>query len=407
MFPFDDHLTAQPGLTAWFEALDSLLLELAPLWKPQPFKQRRPAWCEAHPDMATTLLALDDARYQELFCDTAALQTFLSQYIPGFSGLQTLTRLPEAVLQAAKAERHLDWEIPGRKWQQIDRFSRALGPLSGPLLDWCGGKGHLGRVLALRHQLPVTTLEHNAKLCAEGERLATRAGVRQIFHQVDVLSPGSPSLAGLHPVALHACGELHRSLVRRVLDEGLQAVDIAPCCYHLGSEEHYRPFNEQARLRLARDDLRLAVTGSATSSARERRLRDQEMAWKLGFIELRSTLCKDHGYQNLRPVDKRWLKEGFEAFCRALAARECLELTTGIDWQHYEALGWRRQAEVMRLSLPRHAVSRALELWLVLDMALVLEQHGYHVRLQSFCPRHISPRNLLLSARRRASTGPN
>jgi hypothetical protein len=391
----------KPGtLRAQFETIEKALLKLAPLWKPQPFKQRRPPWCESHPELAEALLALDGDTYARLFHNDDALQSFLAQYVPDFSGLQALTQLPESSPQTQRAERHLDWEIPGRKWQQIDRFSRAIGTVHGALLEWCGGKGHLGRVLAMRNQVPVTTLEHNGELCAEGERLAMRAGVQQVFHQVDVLSPLSPALGGFHTVALHACGELHRTLLRRVIADGLEAVDIAPCCYHLGSGERYQAFNEYARLQLSRDDLRLAVTGNATSSPREVRLRDREMAWKLGFIELRNVLQNDDGYQNLRPVDKRWLKAGFEDFCHALASRECLELPKGIDWQHYETLGWQRQREVMRLSLPRHAVRRGLELWLVLDMALALRQHGYEVRLQNFCPPYISPRNILLSARR-------
>ena len=298
------------------------------------------------------------------------------------------------------AERHLDWEIPGRKWQQIDRFSQAIAPIETSVLEWCGGKGHLGRVLALRHGIQVKTLEYDAALCTHGERLATRAGVQQIFQAVDVLSPQLPSLAGYHAVALHACGELHRTLLRNAIAAGLASVDIAPCCYHLGSGEVYRPFNTDARLQLTRDDLRLAVTGNATSSARELRLRDREMAWKLGFITLRADLSGDEGYRNLRPVDKSWLRGDFETFCRLLAAREGVDLDGDIDWPDYEAGGWQRQREVMRLSLPRHAVRRALELWLVLDMALALQNHGYEVRLQSFCPTHISPRNILLSARR-------
>jgi len=394
--------TDTQALHQWFEGLDELLSELSAIWKPQPFKHRRPAWCDEHPQLEEELLALDDAGYQQLFADEGSLQAFLSGHIEAFAGLQALTHVPEAAIQTGKAEAHLDWEIPGRKWQQIDRFVRAMGKVNGPLLEWCGGKGHLGRVLALRKQVPVRTLEVDAELCTQGEQLARRAGVEQVFHRVDVLSPHSPPLSGLHPVALHACGELHRKLLRRVIDEGLEAVDLAPCCYHLGCGEHYRPFSEGARLTLRRDDLRLAVTGHATASRRELEQRDQEMAWKLGFIELRYRLQGNDEYQDLRPVDRRWLKLGFEGFCRALAGRESLALPAGIDWQGFEAQGWRRQHEVMRLSLPRHAVRHALELWLVLDMALELQQAGYEIRLQRFCPAYISPRNLLLSARRRA-----
>ena len=54
----------------------------------------------------------------------------------------------------------------------------------------------------------------------------------------------------------------------------------------------------------------------------------------------------------------------------------------------------------MRLSIVRHAFRRPLEVWLALDLGLFLEGAGYEVSLGTFCPRRLTPRNLLLSARR-------
>jgi len=64
----------------------------------------------------------------------------------------------------------------------------------------------------------------------------------------------------------------------------------------------------------------------------------------------------------------------------------------------FEANGWRRQREVMRLSIVRHAFRRALEVWLALDLAVYLKNRGYVVELGSFCERQLTPRNLLISA---------
>jgi len=41
---------------------------------------------------------------------------------------------------------------------------------------------------------------------------------------------------------------------------------------------------------------------------------------------------------------------------------------------------------------------RPLELWLVLDQALFLQEQGYSVKLATFCPASLTPRNLLLTA---------
>ena len=40
----------------------------------------------------------------------------------------------------------------------------------------------------------------------------------------------------------------------------------------------------------------------------------------------------------------------------------------------------RRQREVMRLSIVRHAFRRPLELWLLLDMAVFLEEQGWQAQ---------------------------
>jgi len=54
----------------------------------------------------------------------------------------------------------------------------------------------------------------------------------------------------------------------------------------------------------------------------------------------------------------------------------------------------------MRLSVVRHVFRRPLEIWLALDLAVYLENRGYTVDLGSFCARQLTPRNLLISARR-------
>jgi hypothetical protein len=74
-------------------------------------------------------------------------------------------------------------------------------------------------------------------------------------------------------------------------------------------------------------------------------------------------------------------------------------LAGSIDWDRYEALGWQRQHETMRLSLVRHAFRRAIEVWLVLDLVNYLIGKGYEVGLCTFCERELTPRNILISAR--------
>ncbi len=336
--------------------------------------------------------------------DDVALQQLLSRHIPALAQFAALCELsPRTTTALNPISPHLSWAVPGRKWSQIEAFAQAIGPVQLPLLEWCGGKGHLGRLLAVQWQQPATTLDRDEGLCAAGEALAQRARVEQCFAVVDVLTPAAAShLPGHHAIALHACGELHRTLVRHAVAAQLPAFDIAPCCYHLqfGKSGNYQPFTPLATLQLGVDDLRLSVTETVTSSARVVSQRDQEMAWKLGFDRLYRDLSGAQHYHPIKSVEKAWLQRGFIGFCHTLAAREGLVIGDAVDWSHYEALGWRLRHEVMRLNLVRYSMRRPLELWLILDMACYLNEAGYSVILGSFCDRQITPRNLLLSARR-------
>ena len=379
-----------------------MLSEYQWLWRPQPYKGR-PAWCQRLPALTAQLLALSDEALALLDVDNAALLKLLAGHIPELAEFAALCEVqPRITTPLNPISPHLSWAIPGRKWSQIESFAQSIGPIDRPLLEWCGGKGHLGRLLAVQWQQPATTLDRDEGLCDAGAALAQRARVTQRFEVVDVLTPAAiAQLPGHHAIALHACGELHRTLVRQAVAARLPAFDIAPCCYHLqfGKTGNYQPFTPMTTLQLGVDDLRLSVTETVTSSARVVSQRDQEMAWKLGFDRLYRDLSDEHYYHPIKSVEKVWLQLGFAGFCHTLAAREGFAIGAKIDWSHYEALGWQLRHEVMRLNLVRYSLRRPLELWLVLDMACYLNEQGYRVELGSFCDRQITPRNLLLSAR--------
>ncbi len=390
-----------PFIAPRFAHLEGLLADLAWLWRPQPFREVRPDWTVRLPELARALLALEDGEVARLENDGAALVRLLAQHLPVLTELEVLACLPErTALTSSRTTSRAQWEIPGRKWAQIEAFAYAVGDVRGPLLEWCGGKGHLGRLLALQQGVAVETLELDGGLCAEGKRLAGRVGAPQHFLVEDALSAqASALLSGRHVVALHACGDLHRALVREGVTAGVAALDIAPCCYYRAADRVYRPWSALARLELGRDDLRLAVTETVTAPPRETRLRERERAWKLGFDRLRREISGEERYVSFKPTPKAWLNLGFRGFCEALASRQGLALPGHVGWDRLEQEGWERLGEVKRLSLVRHVFRRPLEVWLVLDLANYLARHGYQTEVGTFCPRQVTPRNILLSAR--------
>lgn len=382
-------------------SLDQVLHGTRSLWHPQPFRDARPAWCGEYPALSGELLALADAEVEVLNNEGDAARVFLARHLPEVAGLESLADLPiRAATPRVEHGARWAWEIPGRKQQQIEAFAAAARPSAVPVLDWCAGKGHLGRLLALQWQLGVNSLEIDPVLCHEGAQLAAKARVEQNFLCQDALTATGCFLPNQHAVALHACGNLHRTLIRDGAEAGVARFDVAPCCYHRGVADFYQPLSGVLQTGLTRDDTRLAVTETVTASPRLRRQRDKEMAWKLGFDALRRVVTGEASYRSFKPVPAAWFRDDFAGFARQMAQREGLLLATQTALAEFEQAGWRRQREVMRLSIVRHAFRRSLEVWLVLDLAMFLERQGYDVQLGSFCARQLTPRNLLISAQR-------
>ena len=379
--------------------LDALLLQFHALWHPQPFREIRPAWCRQWPVLADELLALSDTEVVRLNDDGAAALALLARHLPDVAALAPLVDLPARPRLALTGYGpHWAREIPGRKLQQIEAFAASSRCCGQPVIDWCGGKGHLGRLLAQQWQMPVQTLEIDPVLCREGEALSRRSALQHEFVVADALTAADAPAAGQQVVALHACGDLHRRLISRGAEARVARFDIAPCCYYRGVAERYQPLSSALQLVLSRDDTRLAVTESVTAAPRETRRRDRAIAWKLGFDSYRRAVSGDV-YKNFKPVPEPWVRGSFADFLVQMNRREGLPAVEIAGIAAFEAAGWQRQGEVMRLSIVRHAFRRALEIWLGLDLAVFLEEQGYTVDLGSFCERRLTPRNLLISAR--------
>lgn len=402
--------------------LETLLLDHQGLWRPQPFKVATPDWCASHPALAAELLALDDEAVDRLSVDNPALIDLVAGHEASLAELAELIDLPSAPVPedaGPPGEPRLFTDVPGRKQAQIAAYAAAIGAPRAPMLEWCSGKGHLGRLLAHRWHWPVASLEIDAALCEAGEALARRARVdcMQHFIRADALAAGSARhLAGRHAVALHACGDLHTRLVAGAVEQASPAFDLAPCCYYRTANETYRPFAETA-LTLSHDDLHLAVTETVTASARQRRQSRRALAWKLGWLEWRNHLAGETGYRPFPPVPEAWLAGDFAQFVERMQAREARRREPARaaldndepappsprpadDCSRFEALGQARAARMLRLQLVRLAFRRPLEIWLLMDMAVHLERHGYAVAVGPFCAPSLTPRNLLLSARR-------
>ncbi|MCD8547932.1 MAG: hypothetical protein LRY38_05765 [Aeromonadaceae bacterium] len=135
-----------------------------------------------------------------------------------------------------------------------------------------------------------------------------------------------------------------------------------------------------------------------------RRLRWQELSWRLTFDALQRDLRGENSYLPLPSFAKGLLAGELTAFIDWAAQTKGLILPAPLDLAPYQQQAEIRLAQVLRMELVLGLFRRPVELWLVLDYALYLEEQGYVVSLGEFCERPLTPRNLLLQAHRRADS---
>ncbi|EZP63718.1 methyltransferase [Pseudomonas sp. RIT357] len=387
---------------ARFRALDAFLIEHQGLWRPRPFTQRQLPWENEYPELAQWLrqrsLADAEANHNQPhdLLAPAPFPQFASQALQ----LSTVDKLPTQPLQPAAHRLNVD--VPGRKWQQIEAFGAALQFAQTPRhwLDWCAGKGHLGRRLLHTGQ-QLTCLEYDPALIASGQALSEHHGLPVTHRLQDVMADVAIS-AEHTPVALHACGDLHVRLLQVASAAGCKQLALAPCCYNRIQGDTYQPLSDAGRastLLLSLDDLGLPLSETVTAGKRVRLQRDTSMARRLGFDQLQRLLRGCDEYLPTPSLPTHWLDKPFADYCRELARLKGLS-TGEQDWAALEAHGWQRLAEVRNLELVRGLFRRPLELWLVLDRALFLSERGYRVEVGSFCDPTLTPRNLMVLAER-------
>lgn len=384
-----------------FQALDSFLLEHQGLWRPRPFTQLHLPWEREHP-------ALSQWLRQRSLVDADTPPAHAPEPYPQLAAqCQALSAVGElSTVDLAAASPRLKVDVPGRKWQQIEAFAGCLDFAQPPThwLDWCAGKGHLGRRL-LGPAQQLTCLEYDPALVLAGQQLSQHHHLPAQHHLQDVMAADAGAqLNSQHtPVALHACGDLHVRLMQLASASGCRQLAIAPCCYNRTRGPRYQALSSAAQasaLSLSIDDLGLPLSETVTAGNRVRRQRDQSMARRLGFDLLQRQLRGCDEYLPSPSLPSHWLQKTFAQYCHDLAELKGLQVTGTPDWAALEHAGWARLAQVRNLEQLRNLFRRPLELWLVLDRALYLGEQGFDVRLGTFCPYPLTPRNLMLLAER-------
>jgi hypothetical protein len=393
-----------------FIQLDALLCDFQAVWRARPFIDDNMGWQQQLPELNQALLALSDDKFTA-FDDEAVLLQWLADFLPELCFVNQLSIAPfdGELIDMAK---FADVGIPGRKKQQIIGFTSVVNQfvgrspdLKGGILDWCSGKGHLAKHLHSVLGQNVTCLEYDKVLCDAGEREVEKLKFGIQFIEQDVLEPISSAVthAASLNTALHACGDLHVSMMNCAVKASSAHIALSPCCYHLTKQTHYKKLSataKQSTLVLDKNDLRLAVLQTVTAGTRVRRLREQELVWRIGFDLWQRLATGEDQYRSMPSINKQWLSGSFVDYCAFMAKAEQLPLVENVDSEVLLIQARCKHKQIIRLEKVRLAFRKAMEYWLLLDRVLYLEEQGYKVEIRLFCDEKTTPRNALILARR-------
>ncbi|WP_235869319.1 hypothetical protein [Veronia nyctiphanis] len=133
-----------------FKVLDHFLKQHQTLWREKPFEAERLLWSESYPALCNWLdmQTLSDLAVWKQ--SPRQLNDVVSEMVSGLDKVNDIIDLPRRrFTKEPKDLGRLSTGIPGRKWSQILAFDQSLEAGGSQWLEWCGGKGYLGRLLAV------------------------------------------------------------------------------------------------------------------------------------------------------------------------------------------------------------------------------------------------------------------
>jgi hypothetical protein len=400
-------LTTTAEFNRRFIEISDCLVEHRSLWSSKPFEGIPPIWATSFPELSHWLMALDNQQYSHYSANIDDLNSAISTFIPAIKHLQDISKLKSFNTTVTNSEySHINTGVAGRKWQQICDFSavfdQTINPIKTPIVEWCAGKSHLGRLLNLTTKQAVTALELDPVICLSGQQLAQRDQAFVNHINCNVIEQGEQHINSCHTVvALHACGDLHTHLLSIAGSIKPDMLAIAPCCYQLTKNQQkiwLSSIGQQSGLPLSRDDLKIALMDTVIATKRNINIRNKFNEWRLGFDELQRVCLASNRYLPVPALPEKLLKGSFEEFCDYVAKIKKIEIKEPINYQKFEKLGVERYKKTQRYALVRYVFRRPLEILLNLDYCLFLQQHNYSVQLGEFSDYQTTPRNIMLLA---------
>jgi SAM-dependent methyltransferase len=312
--------------------------------------------------------------------------------------------MPALVQASAPASGLRPGETP-RKRAQVDAFRALVLSVAAKatrVVDVGSGHGHLTRAIAERTENPVVGLERDAVLAGRARALSEERGPQ--FVVTDVLRDGLTPRPGDCLVGLHACGELGDAMVTTVAGAPGTSLALVGCCLQKRRQLSRRPLSPMAGMGETLD-LSRRLLGLSNLTARDAGVeasRSDNLAARERRLALHRLLARRWGPLRLGAeidgLNRRLAQRDLSVLVARAFARRGVPPPSAAEID--EAARWARDAHARarRLGVPRALLARVLEVYVLLDRAMVLERSGFVVRVGTAFPVAVSARNLALVA---------
>ncbi len=281
------------------------------------------------------------------------------------------------------------------------------------IVDIGGGKGHLGRILALYHGHHVTTIDTNAELQAMGKDRLERyphpedAGSLNFLNHTFGPQSESPKLdeelftQAQVTLGLHTCGPLALEHIQTY--QAHQSLYNFGCCYQKLDSDHEVNLSEFSKRETPLDITKYALT-LATRGHTKITLKDYELKMRVKYYRAALHLwmsenTKDNTFITVGSAKARDYFGSFGDY--AVSKLEKFNLANAADKDEldrfYENVETQAKLlDIFHANLIRWRFGRIIEKFILVNRALWQVEQGRHAKLYQVFQSELSPRNTVL-----------
>ncbi len=206
-------------------------------------------------------------------------------------------------------------------------------------------------------------------------------------------------------ISLHGCGNLSSSVVKFAVNSRHAYVMNLGCCYHkIENDYNLSQASKDHSIKFTQNALHLASRSAAIVNADDIKTRFQFKRFRYTF----HYYFYDHYKRPFLSIGNASKKDYNGEFCEYLlkyGPDEFKEKINSRDVQSYfesDSIITKVKRNYAADTI-RFLLGRLIELYIVLDRALYLEEHGYDTQVSEIFQRDLSPRNLMIRSCRSSS----